>query len=294
MAKEKEKKENKRLNKAGEHYFAVASSLGLTLEMDLNMKVAILLDAGVKEMREMHEELDNIVDEDYNTVSNVLQIPVSKQQYGEFVSIMSKIKVGEFTEKNRENYEENVKQTMFDQCMREKFLDTVINSFDETVPVPEWTKNFSINLKAKDDDEFNAVLEKSVERNMRASEIHKKLINSYSLAFEYVTECKYSAKEYKTMLDWKYFCGGVPSEGSKSKLFDLFYKFMKAVRLGDDFGLPLFEELYREMGLRVETEEPMPIAGHFRWWDKETVLRYCPTAKEDYLDYLKERRRKDD
>jgi hypothetical protein len=292
--KEKKEKENKRLNKAAEHYFRVASSLGLELEMDLKTKVNILLNAGVKEMREMHEELDNIIEEDYSTVFDVLQIPVSKQQYSEFVTIMTKIRTGEFSEKNREKYEENVKQKMFDQCMREKFLDNVINAFDETIPVPEWTKNLSINLKAKDDDEFNAVMEKSVERNMRASEVHRKLITSYSMAFEYITECKYTAKEYKTMLDWKYYCGGIPSESSKPRLFDLFYKFMKAMRLGEDFGIQEFESLSREMGLEINTTEPMPLGEHFGWWDKETIFRYCPTVKEDYIEYLKEKRHKND
>ena len=287
-------KESKRMKKAAEHYFRVASSLGLTLEMELNTKVKILLDAGVKAMRTMNEELDNIVDEDYTTVSEVLQIPVSKQQYTEFVTILTKIKTGEFTDKNRERYEANVKQKMFDQCMREKFLDTVINSYEEKVQVPDFGGLANFNIGSNDDEEFSEVIEKSVERNMNATEVHRKLIVSYSLAFEYITECKYSAKEFKNMLDWKYFCGGIPTEKSKPKLFDLFYKFMKAVRLCETFNVNDHESLLYEMGLNLETTEPMPLGDHFDWWDAETIMRYCPTAKEDYLDYLNEKRHRND
>lgn len=294
--KKENKKTNKRLTKAMEAYLDVSNKVGIPDEMDWRMKVQVLLKVGIEEMQAMLDETNAIMEEDYTTVSDMLGINVSKQQYKEIVTIMTKIRMGEFTDKNREKYEENVKQKMFDQCMREKFLDSVINSYDDTMPIPEWTRNMNIELEGTDDKEFDEILNTSVERSIKATKVHKEMLNRLGLAFEYITQMKYTQKDYKLMLDWRYYCGGVPSENSKPKLFDLIQKFMVAARLGYDFGLEGFDELYNEMGIEVSFNEPMPQSGHFQWWSKDLIEKYCPTALDDYMDWLSERRqsRKDD
>lgn len=291
--KEKKKKPNKRLAKAMEAYFDVSNRIGITDDMDDKKKISLLLKEGMEATSSMLDEINSITEEDYSTVSDMLGINVSKQQYKEFVTIMTKIRMGKFTEKNREKYEENVKQKMFDQCMREKFLDSVINSYDETMPIPEWSHNMNIELEGSEDKEFDEILNTSIERSMRATEVHKEELIKLGLAFEYVTKMKYTAKDFKLMLDWKYYCGGVPSENSKPKLFDLMQKFMIAVRLGEDFGLPGFEELFNEMGMKVELSEPMPQGDHFQWWSKDLIDKYCPLIKDDYYEWLSERRHSD-
>lgn len=292
MKEKKEKtKPNKRLNKAMEAYLDISNKVSLPDDMDMSMKVQVLLKVGIEEMQAMIDETNAIMEEDYSTVSDMLGINVSKQQYREIVTIMTKIRMGEFTDKNREKYEETVKQKMFDQCMREKFLDSVVNSYDETMPIPEWTRNMNIELEGNDDKEFDEILNTSVERNIKATKVHKEMLNKLGLAFEYITKMKYTQKDYRLMLDWKYYCGGVPSENSKPKLFDLIQKFMVAARLGQDFGLDGFDDLYSEMGIEVTFNEPLPQGDHFQWWSKDLIEKYCPTVLDDYMEWLSEHKR---
>lgn len=292
MKEKKEKtKPNKRLNKAMEAYLDISNKVSLPDDMDMSMKVQVLLKVGIEEMQAMIDETNAIMEEDYSTVSDMLGINVSKQQYREIVTIMTKIRMGEFTDKNREKYEETVKQKMFDQCMREKFLDSVVNSYDETMPIPEWTRNMNIELEGNDDKEFDEILNTSVERNIKATKVHKEMLNKLGLAFEYITKMKYTQKDYRLMLDWKYYSGGVPSENSKPKLFDLIQKFMVAARLGQDFGLDGFDDLYSEMGIEVTFNEPLPQGDHFQWWSKDLIEKYCPTVLDDYMEWLSEHKR---
>lgn len=280
---------NKRLEASARAYFDISSSLGLNDDMSLNEKVQLLLKEGLKCLQSLHEDEDSIITEDYDEVFNTLNIPLSKQQYKEFVTIMSKIRIDEFSDKNREKYEETVKQKVFDSYIREQFLDKVINQFDDNIPIPDLTKNISINVIGKDDDEFNEVLNQSIEKNIKILTIHKQLLNNLGLAFEYVTEGKYTSKDFKTLLDWKYFSGGVPNENSKSKLFDVFYKYMKAMRLGEDFEVKEINALLREMGMEIKLIEPLPQSDHYAWWERDVIERYCPSAVEDYRDWLKEK-----
>ena len=290
MKKEqKTNKPNKRLEKAMSSYFDICNYVGIEDSMDKKKKVRILLSAGEKTMGEINETLDGIINEDYSEVFEMLNIPISKPQYKEFVSIMGKIKMDAFSEKNREKYEEQVKQKMFDQCLREKFLDSVINQFEDVVPVPDWNKNISVNVVTSDDKDFNDVLQRSIDKYVEVKNVKENLLNKYGEAFEYITELKYSKKDYKTLVEWQYFCGGVPNENSAPKMFSVFYKFNQLFRLGLEFYKDATQDLLDEMGLAIEENEPMPRGEHFPWWTKEMIDRYCPTVKDDYYDWLNEK-----
>ena len=289
MKKEKTK-ENKKAKSAMMAYFAVSDALKLTDDMTVNEKLKLMLSAGVHELQAMNEKLDSIISEDWDYTNSMLGITISKAQYKEFVTIMTKIRLNEYTDKNREKYEEITKQKRFDQFAREKFLDSVINSYDENFSVPEG-KIGEIEIEGIDDEEFNEILNKSIEKNIEANAVHKKMIDNMGLAFEYITGMKYTRKDFRTMLDWKYFCGGVPSENSKSKLFDLFYKFMTAARLGKDFELSEFDDLFYEMGMNVELVEPMPRSEHWEWWTPDMIVKYCPTIFDEYFEWKREKRK---
>ncbi|MBR4624347.1 MAG: hypothetical protein IKO56_02280 [Alphaproteobacteria bacterium] len=290
MKKEqKTSKPNKRLEKAMSSYFDICNYVGIEDSMDKKKKVRILLSAGEKTMGEINETLDGIINEDYSEVFEMLNIPISKPQYKEFVSIMGKIKMDAFSEKNREKYEEQVKQKMFDQCLREKFLDSVINQFEDVVPVPDWNKNISVNVVTSDDTDFNNVLQRSIDKYVEVKNVKENLLNKYGEAFEYITELKYSKKDYKTLVEWQYFCGGIPNENSAPKMFSVFYKFNQLFRLGLEFYKDATQDLLDEMGLAIEENEPMPRGEHFPWWTKEMIDRYCPTVKDDYYDWLNEK-----
>lgn len=287
--KEKKQKTNKKLEKAMRAFFSVSHTVGITDDMDKHTVISLLLNEGVKEMKAIADNTDSIVNEDYSEVSEMMNIPVSKQQYTEFVNIMSKIRMNAFTEKNREKYEETVKQKLFDQCLREKFLDNVINQYEEDVPVPDWNTNISINIASSDDKEFNEVLQRSVEKRIEVLNVHTDMLNRLGLAFEFATEMKYSRKDYKMLVDWKYLCGGVPNENSAPKLFSLFYNFNKVIRLATEFFGDAVEDLLFEMGLHIETDEPNPMGEHYPWWGKDMIDLYCPRTKDDYYDWLKEK-----
>lgn len=290
MKKEKKTdKPNKRLEKAMSSYFDICNYVGIEDTMDKEKKVKILVTAGEKTMGEINETLDGIINEDYSEVFEMLNIPISKPQYKEFVSIMGKIKMDAFSEKNREKYEEQVKQKMFDQCLREKFLDSVINQFEDVVPVPDWNKNISVNVVTSDDTDFNNVLQRSIDKYVEVKNVKENLLNKYGEAFEYITELKYSKKDYKTLVEWKYFCGGIPNENSAPKMFSVFYKFNQLFRLGLEFYKDDTQDLLDEMGLAIDESEPMPRGEHFPWWTKEMIDRYCPTVKDDYYDWLNEK-----
>ena len=290
MKKEKKTKENKKLKSAMTAYFDVSASIGLTDEMSVQEKLQKMLSAGVYEMSLMHEKLDDILKDDWDNVYNVLGIPISKAQYKEFVNIMTKIKMDKFSDKNRAKYEYDTKQKMFDQCAREKFLDTVINSYEENVILPEQATDIEVETPEEADSEFNEIFDRSIEKNIDAICIHKKMINNLGLAFEYVTQMKYTKKDFKMMLDFKYYNGGVPNENSHAKLFDLFYKFMTAYRIGLEFELPDFEDYASEMGLQIDLSEPMPRSEHWEWWTPDVIEKYCPTIKEEYFEWLKEQK----
>lgn len=290
MKKEqKTNKPNKRLEKAMSSYFDICNHVGIEDSMDKEKKVKILVSEGKKTMGEINETLDGIINEDYSEVFEMLNIPISKIQYKEFVSIMGRIKMDEFSEKNREKYEEQVKQKMFDQCLREKFLDSVINQFENVVPVPDWNKNISVNVVTSDDTDFNNVLQRSIDKYVEVKTVKENLLNKYGEAFEYITELKYSKKDYKTLVEWQYFCGGVPNENSAPKMFSVFYKFNQLFRLGLEFYKDATQDLLDEMGLAIEESEPMPRSEHFTWWTKEMIDKYCPMVKDDYYDWLNEK-----
>lgn len=282
-------REKKRMQRAMSAYFDVQGFIGISDDMETDEKVRLLLNKGVELVKSLDETANSIINEDYSEVYEMLGIPIGKQQYREFVVIMSKIKMDEYSEKNREKYEEQVKQKMFDQCIREKFLDSVINQFGEKIPVPDWSKNISVNIVTSDDNDFNEVLKRSVEKYISAKNVDENLLEKCGLAFEHVTGLLYTKKEYKELVEWKYYCGGVPTEKRAPKLFDLFYKFAKAYRLAEKFMPKQAEELAFEMGLDIEQGEPMPRGEHFPWWGKDMIDRYCPTMREDYYNWLEER-----
>lgn len=293
MEKEKKQKNSKKLEKAMTAYFDVSVMLGLDkIDVDDNnrTKIKVLLEEGVKTLSEINQKTDGIIGEDYSEISEFMNIPVSKQQYREIVSIMTKIRMNDFSDKNKEKYEENVKQKMFDQCLREKFLDKVVNQSEDTIPVPDWNKNISLNIVTSDDKEFNEVLQRSIERSIEIKNVLEDLLLKYGLAFEYLTEMKYSKRDYKTMVEWKYMLGGVPNENSAPRLFSLFYKFNQAVRLAADFDFFGMDELLTEMGMQMNLVEPLPRSEHFQWWTKDMVDRYCSLAKDGYYEWLEENR----
>lgn len=289
MKKEKEKKpkENKKMKSAMTAYFDVQNRIGLTDDMTVQEKLKKMLSAGVHEMSEMNEKLDAIISEDWDYANSMLGVEISKAQYKEFVTIMTKIRLDKFSDKNREKYEADTRQKRFDQFAREQFLDSVINQYDENFSIPE-NRTAETEIEAVDDEEFNEILNKSIERNIEASSVHKKLIDNLGLAFEYITNMKYTKRDFKTMLDWKYYSGGIPNETSHSRLFDIFYKFMSAARLGADFELSDFDDFFTEMGMKLELVEPMPRSEHWSWWTPDMIEKYCPTIKEEYFEWLKE------
>ncbi len=83
--KEKKKKQNKRLTKAMEAYFDVSNHIGLTDDMEDSQKITLLLKEGMSVTTAMLDEVNAITEEDYTTVSDMLGINVSKQQYKENV-----------------------------------------------------------------------------------------------------------------------------------------------------------------------------------------------------------------
>lgn len=269
-------------------YFDVQGYAGLSDDMDKDTKVKVLVKTGVSEMRKIDEIENDIVERDYSEVYNMLNIPISKQQYKEFVVIMSKIKSGEYRDNSRLRYEEQVKQKQFDQCIREKFLDSVINSYSDEIPVPDMSKTLSLNIVTSDDREFNEVVARSVERYTEARNTHGVVLSKLGEAFEFVTDQEWNAKEYKELVEWKYMTGGVPGEKSAPKLFSIFYKFAKAFRMAERFCPDEASELAFEVGLWVEGKEPMPREEHFPWWPKDAIDRWCPTMKDDYYDWLSE------
>lgn len=277
-----------RLNTCMMSYFDVQGYAGISDDMDTDTKVKVLVKTGVDEMRKMDEIENDIVDRDYSEVSVMLNIPISKQQYKEFVAIMSKIKSGEYLDRNRMRYEEQVRQKLFDQCIREKFLESVINSYSEEIPVPDVNGMAYRNVAAGDDREFNEVIARSVGKHMEARNVHGVMLSKLGEAFEYVMELQWNAKEYKELVEWKYMTGGVPGEKSAPKLFSLFYKFARAFRMAERFCPDEASELAFEVGLSVEGKEPMPREGHFPWWPKDAIDRWCPTMKDDYYDWLGE------
>ena len=286
---EKTERENRRLQRAMTSYFDIQGFVGIKDDMEMDTKVNLLVAKGVELMKKINDTADSIINEDYSEVCEMLGIPIGKQQYREFVVIMSKIKMDEYSEKNRAKYEEQVKQKMFDQCIREKFLDSVINQFEEKIPVPDWNKNISVNIVTSDDNDFNDVLKRSVEKFINAKNVDEHVLEKCGEAFEYVTNMLYTKKEYKELVEWKYYCGGVPTEKRAPKLFDLFYKFARAYRLAKRFQPDETNELAFEMGLGIDMNEPMPRGEHFAWWAKDMIDRYCPTIKDDYYEWLEER-----
>lgn len=283
-----ELKEERLKLKAYTSYLDVEVSIGLTDKMSTQEKLKIMIKAGVNEMAEMNEKLDSIISEDWEYISNTLDINISKAQYKEFVSIMTKIKLEKFSDKNREKYELDTKQKRWDQYARENFLNSVINSYEDKFSIPKDSDIEEPNNRIID-KEFNSILNKSIEKNIEINTVHKQLIDNLCLAFVYITDLKYTTHDFKNMLDWKYYNGGVPNESSHSKLFDLFYKFMIAARLGADFEIKEFSDMFEEIGMKLELIEPMPKSEHWSWWTPDVIQKYCPTVSEEYFEWLNEK-----
>lgn len=283
-----ELKEERLKLKAYTSYLDVEVSIGLTDKMSAQEKLKIMIKAGVNEMTEMNEKLDSIISEDWEYISNTLDINISKAQYKEFVSIMTKIKLEKFSDKNREKYELDTKQKRWDQYARENFLNSVINSYEDKFSIPKDSDIEEPNNRIID-KEFNSILNKSIEKNIEINTVHKQLIDNLCLAFVYITDLKYTTHDFKNMLDWKYYNGGVPNESSHSKLFDLFYKFMIAARLGADFEIKEFSDMFEEIGMKLELIEPMPKSEHWSWWTPDVIQKYCPTVSEEYFEWLNEK-----
>lgn len=283
-----ELKEERLKLKAYTAYLDVEVSIGLTNKMSTQEKLKIMLNAGVNEMTEMNEKLDSIISDDWEYISNTLDINISKAQYKEFVSIMTKIRLEKFSDKNREKYEADTKQKRWDQYARENFLNSVINSYEDKFSIPKDSDIEEPNNRIID-KEFNEILNKSIEKNIEINTVHKQLIDNLCLAFVYITDLKYTTHDFKNMLDWKYYNGGIPNETSHSKLFDTFYKFMTAVRLGADFEIKEFSDMFEEFGIKLELAEPMPRSEHWSWWSPDIIQKYCPTVSEEYFEWLNEK-----
>jgi len=276
MAKKPDRKNarEKRMEELAVAYSSARARVNFSDETDAQQQAKVFIREGVKILVKITDESNAVIEDDYNQIANVLGLPLSKSQYKECVDVMSKIKAGEYSDRNRERYAEQVEQKRYDGMLRESFLENVIDDGKEMFPMPT-TNSDKIgnvvreNIKAEDDKEFGEIFSKSVERIMNIRDILQAEFNIFADAFSYITSDRYSRKDFKRLVEWEYFEAGVPSETSAPKLWSDIYRAWDTIRLARAFRSEDFGDYTRELGLECELYEPEPNEDHRSWWKRQ-------------------------
>ena len=254
-------------------YSAVCARLKFSEDAMPLQQAKMFIKEGVKILVQITDESNAVIESDYSEVKDVLGLPMSRSQYKECVDVMSRIQAGEYSDRNKEKYAEAVQQKRYDGMLRETFLEKVIDDgmYDFPIPTMDTEKIGDVvrkNLDAQDDKEFGEVFKRSVERIRNIRDLLQAEFNLYADAFIYITNEKYTRRDFKKLVDWAYFEAGVPNENSAPKLWSDIYKAWETLRLASEFRGGDYNDIIYELGLDVSFNKPQPSDDHRSWWKK--------------------------
>lgn len=278
--------EERKKEQLAEAYGAARARIGFADGLDPVQQAKIFIKEGVKVLTQITDESNAVIESDYGEVKDVLGLPVSRTQYKECVDVMSRIKAGEYTEKNKERYAEQVEQKRYDGMLRETFLERVIDDGQYEFPVPTMDTGkigdvVRRNLEPQDDREFGEVFMRSVERIRNIRELLQAEFNLYADAFTYIMERRYSRRDFKKLVDWAYFEAGVTGENSAPKLWNDIYRAWDTIRLAKEFRGGDYDDFAHELGLDAEMYEPHPSDDHRGWWRKNHWELFTKPEEDD-------------
>lgn len=255
-----------------EAYESAAIELNLTDSMTAEQKVHNIIMAASSIQGEICSLSDEIKIVNFENIKSIINL--QKADWLETVCLYNRKHNSRFGKSSIERNKDRIKERVFSQTFKNKFLEEVI--------APEDTLDIdAIKVASKDDlqtsladtgesTEFAEILKQSAELRNKINSVLYRKYNSYAKAAQYASNFSINYADFKMLVDWEHYKnGGYPSENTPAKLWSVVNKFNLAVRLCQQYGFDQINQLLDEFGLEVVAKKtPSVPVEHDAWWEQ--------------------------
>lgn len=256
-----EEKRNKKVLRLARYYENAKSTVNLTGNVSEDVHNLVMKCVDIQ--KEINNVNDTIKTEDYELAKQFTDI--DKQTYLEFVRICALKNNDKLHEKAIRKFELDFENRLLNTNLRYSFLNSYMSNNDDikiTDKENEEFKQFNDYIS----DDFNKVIESSTKKREYINLKLKLQYSIYKKAAMYITQLTLKPSEFKELVDYEtYKNGGYPQLSSPSKIWSLFDKYARALRLMETYKFNQHESLNKEFGLNVSLTTPHPV--HHSWMD---------------------------
>lgn len=199
---------------------------------------------------------DSIKYDDYEKVQEFTGI--DKGTYLEFVRICALKNNDKLHDKAIKRFEADFEKKLLNTNLRYSFLNSYMNNDDEIKITDSSNEEFT---KFEDyvSEEFNKIIEESTKKRERINLVLRRQYKMYQNAAIYISKLDLTNSDFKELVDYEvYKQGGYPSPTSPSKVWALFNKYARSLRLMQTYKFMQFDNLNNEFGIDVKLGVPHP------------------------------------
>lgn len=250
---EQEKNERKLKNLA-KFYDYASSELNLTGDEVEDVHNLVMKCVDIQ--HEICSNSDSIKIDDYEKVKELTEI--DKQTYLEFVRICALKNNDKLHEKAIKKFESDFENRLLNTNLRYSFLNSFMGGDD--IKITDNSKEQFEKFEDYISEKFNTIIEDSTKKREYINLVLRREYSKYQKAAMYISKLELTPADFKELVDYEVYKNGCyPSPTSPSKVWAIFNKYSKALRLMKKYNFNQHENLNKEFGLNVELITQHPV-----------------------------------
>ena len=252
----KEEKKEKLLLKLQKFYEEADAELHISGK-SINEQVHQLVNKCLELQSQICTASDEIKIDDFELAKGITE-GIDKKTYLDFVKICVAKNNDKLKEKAIQKFESDFGNRLVIANLRHSFLESYMSGNDLKI-----TDEDNYEYKAFSDyksEDFESVMEQSAKKREYINSVLYKEYRKYANAAQFITKLDLTYSDFKNLVDWEYYKeGGYPSPKTPAKLWSIFNRFNKAIRLMNKYEFTQQNELNHEFGLSVQCGEEHPV-----------------------------------
>lgn len=256
-----EEKNNRKLSKLERFYDYAKGDVELTgIPQD---DVHNLVMRCVSIQNEINDVNDSIKIDDYEKVREFTEI--DKTTYLEFVRICALKNNDKLHEKAITKFEKDFENRLLNTNLRYSFLNSYMSN-DDDIKITDKKNEEFVQFNDYISEDFNKVIEESTKKREYINLTLRLQYSMYQKAAMYITKLELKPKEFKELVDFEVYKNGCyPTPSTPAKLWTIFDKYARALKLMTAYKFTQQDSLNEEFGLNVNMVQPK--TKHHPWMD---------------------------